>query len=326
VPVVTDAGGDTWGISGPEFLLLYGAGFLLTVVVVLLTRRLLSRRAAVDSTAELEPYELAALSGGMALVVHTALVHLYRTGVLTVQNQTLSALGAGGTAGWTMEQVQGLAASSGVVVVGYLPDGSPPVERAVVQAVTARPGIRPHDLRAAVESSPEAQALWRALEEKGLRRASGERWRLRAAALWWLPLTGVGLARVQAGSANGKPVAFLVMALIVTGVAFLLSLKAGATPLRARALLQKAWKQEEALQAEVQAAYAANTFHPRETYAMALFGTALLWSASPAMAGMFGAPAHLGGVPVTSGGGGGSSCSSGSSCGGGGCGGGGCGG
>src|SRR4029450_314975 len=75
---------DTWGISGPQFLLLYVALFAVTVpVVVLARRRALAGPPRAARPARLDPYEAACINGGSALVAPTAVTSLLRDGVLT---------------------------------------------------------------------------------------------------------------------------------------------------------------------------------------------------------------------------------------------------
>ena len=75
---------DTWGISGPQLLLLYVALFAVTVpVVVLARRRALAGPPGAAVPARLDRYEAAYLNGGCELVATTAVTGLLRDGVLT---------------------------------------------------------------------------------------------------------------------------------------------------------------------------------------------------------------------------------------------------
>ncbi len=66
---------DTWGISGPRFLLLYLALLAVTVAgVVLARRRALAAPAGAAVPARLDRYEAAYLNGGCELVATTAVV------------------------------------------------------------------------------------------------------------------------------------------------------------------------------------------------------------------------------------------------------------
>ena len=190
---------STWGISGAQFLLLYLVLFAVTVLGVVLARRraLASDGAAVP--ARLDPYEAAELNGGDDLVVITAASNLLRSGSL---------VNAGRRRGQPAR-----------LVTGPAPDpAAHPVEWAVYQEVATSPNRRLKDLRAELEQTSALAALRERLRLRGLAPTPEQRARCRAAALWFVPLLALGAARVAAGSANGRPVGFLVVFLLVTVV------------------------------------------------------------------------------------------------------------
>jgi uncharacterized protein (TIGR04222 family) len=293
---------STWGISGAQFLLLYLVLFAVTVLGVVLARRraLASDGAAVP--ARLDPYEAAELNGGDDLVVITAASNLLRSGSL---------VNAGRRRGQPAR-----------LVTGPAPDpAAHPVEWAVYQEVATSPNRRLKDLRAELEQTSALAALRERLRLRGPAPTPEQRARCRAAALWFVPLLALGAARVAAGSANGRPVGFLVVFLLVTVVvaAALARRVPNATELGRRTL--------QALRAE----------HPRPgsgaspaqlSMATALFGAGVLWAADTDIAMMLRVPREQGfsaGFGGDGGGGGGGGCGGGG-CGGGGCGGDGCGG
>ena len=125
---------STWGISGPQFLLLYLALFAVALLGVVLTSRraLTSDGAAVP--ARLDPYEAAELNGGGDLVVITAAFNLLRSGSL---------VNAGRRRGQPAR-----------LVAGTTPDpAAHPVEWAVYREVAAGPNRRLKDLRAELEEA-----------------------------------------------------------------------------------------------------------------------------------------------------------------------------
>ncbi|HEY4791968.1 MAG TPA: hypothetical protein VIJ05_11675, partial [Actinomycetes bacterium] len=80
----------TWGISGPQFLLIYLVLLAVTVLGVVLARR---RALAADGAAvpaRLDLYEIAELNGGGALVATTAVSSLLRKGGLTSSSRRRS--------------------------------------------------------------------------------------------------------------------------------------------------------------------------------------------------------------------------------------------
>src|SRR5690348_11821004 len=78
---VVAAPGDTWGISGPQFLQIYAVLALLGLVFALVWRATTTRGG--DPVGyQPGPVELAYLAGGPALAVHSALAGLRCTGAV----------------------------------------------------------------------------------------------------------------------------------------------------------------------------------------------------------------------------------------------------
>lgn len=73
----------TWGISGPQFLLIYLVLLAGVVLAVVLVRRWVLAADGVAVPARLDLYEIAELNGGGALVATTAVSSLLRKGGLT---------------------------------------------------------------------------------------------------------------------------------------------------------------------------------------------------------------------------------------------------
>ena len=166
--------------------------------------------------------------------------------------------------------------------------------------------------------APAVAAVRERLRLGGLAPTPEQRARYRAAGLWFVPLLALGVARVAAGSANGRPVGFLVALLAVTVVVAAVLRPAGARRHRAGPA------HPGRLRAETRRPPVGAS--PAELgMATALFGAGVLWAADVETALALRVPrehgAYAGGHVGGEGGGG-----SGGSCGGGGCGGGGCGG
>jgi uncharacterized protein (TIGR04222 family) len=293
---------NTWGISGPQFLLLYLVLLAVTVLGVVLTRR---RALAPDDgaagPAQLDPYEVAELNGGGALVATTAVSNLFRSGRLASSSRR-----------------RGQPAR---LVTGKAPGPRDhPVEWAVYQQVADGPNRRLKDVQAGLEGSSALAAVRERLRRVGLAPTPEQRARCRAAGLWFLPLLALGVARVVAGSANGRPVGFLVALLVVTVVVaarFLLRVP-DATELGRRTLKR--------LRAE-QPRPSAGASPAELRMATALFGAGVLWTADTDTAMLLRIPREHGVLGADAGGSfGGGDGGGGGGCGGGGCGGGGCGG
>jgi uncharacterized protein (TIGR04222 family) len=173
-------------------------------------------------------------------------------------------------------------------------------------------------VRAALALEPAMDALRERLRRGGLVPSPEQRARYRAAVLWFVPVAALGAVRVAAGSANGRPVGFLVALLVATVVAaVVLALRVpSATELGRRTLGR--------LRAETRKPTAGAS--PAELgMATALFGAGVLWAADTETALAMRLPrehgAFLGGIGGGDGGGGGSCGGGGGGCGGGGCGG-----
>jgi uncharacterized protein (TIGR04222 family) len=293
---------NTWGISGPQFLLLYVALLAATVLVVVVARRrvLAVPDAAAAVPARLDRYEAAYLNGGCELVATTAVSSLLRAGRLAGPARRRQPL----------RLVAGTAPAA----------GAHPVEWATYQLVAARPHHPRRALGAELCRAPAMAAVRERLRLGGLAPTPEQQARYRAAGLWFLPLLALGVVRVAAGLSNGRPVGFLValVALSVVAAAMLSLRVPHATELGRRTLAR--------LRAE--AGRPAVGASPSElAMATALFGAGVLWAADTETAMALRIPREHGAFLGGTGGGdgGGSSCGGGGGCGGG-CGGGGCGG
>jgi uncharacterized protein (TIGR04222 family) len=288
---------STWGISGPRFLLIYVVLLAATVLVVVLDRRrALAPPDGAVMPARLDQYEAATLNGGSALVATTAVANLLRGGQLA---------NAARRRGRPARLVTRTAPTAGVH----------PVEWATYELVAARPNRSLGDLQAELGRAPAVAAVRERLRLGGLVPTPEQRARHRATALWFVPLLVLGVARVAAGSANGRPTGFLVALLAATVVA--------AVPLCLRVPDATELGRRTLRRLRLEAGRPALGASPSELgMATALFGAGILWTADADTALSLGVPrehAVFGGGFAGGGEGGGGD-------GGGGCGGGGCGG
>jgi len=190
---------DTWGISGPRFLLIYVALLAVTVAgVVLARRRALAAPDGAAVPARLDRYEAAYLNGGCDLAATTAISALLRARHLAPSPRRRS---------------------RGRLVAGTAPPaGAHPVEWATYQLVATRPDHPQPALGAELCREPAMAAVRERQRRLGLAPTDEQRARYRATGLWFLPVAALGVARVAAGTANGRPVGFLVVLLAVTVV------------------------------------------------------------------------------------------------------------
>jgi uncharacterized protein (TIGR04222 family) len=274
------------------------AGTLL--LAALARRRALAPGEGAAAPARLDPYEAAWLNGGSGLVATTAVSNLLRGGRL------------GSAAGRRGRRVR-------LVARDAPPAEAHPVEWATYQQVAAHPERPLGAVQAALGASAAVAAVRERLRVAGLAPTEEQRARYRASGLWFLPLLALGVARLVAGTANGRPVGFLAALLAVTAIA------AAALSLRVPQATRLGQATVARLRAET-GRPGAGASPAQLGMATALFGTGVLWAADVETALALRVPREHGAGSAGFGGDGGGGSCGGGSCGGGGCGGGGCGG
>ncbi|MBW0119357.1 TIGR04222 domain-containing membrane protein, partial [Pseudonocardia abyssalis] len=182
--------GDTWGISGPEFLL--GYLLLAAVVGVAAVRHRRALAEGPDRPAhDLGGHDVAYLNGGADLAVTSALTAMHLTG--------------------TVAPVKG-----SIHAVGRLAPGADALERAV-HFTTGSPVQRSRlPLHGPVRSALDG--IEKRLVAAGLLLSEPRRRAIRATG-WWLGAVALlGLLRLLAGVAESRPVGFLVVALLAVSL------------------------------------------------------------------------------------------------------------
>jgi uncharacterized protein (TIGR04222 family) len=281
---------DTWGIPGPAFIGYYaGAIVLLVILSTVHRRRLLGGNP--DAVAALGPQQIAYLSGRDRLAVYTSLGGL----------RAADAIGTGDDR--TLRPT------------GPLPAGGTALDTAVYNAAGRR--IPAKDVAGDQWVVAALAELRSDLESRGLATTRSQRLQARVWVLAGLALIGVGIARWAAGSANGKPIGFLIVAVLVACVAtIVIGVKSERTTTRAAADgIARLRYDNKYLSPRESPAYA--TYGPSgAALGVALFGAASLYEMDPAFAAE--AEIQQAGAPIWSSGGSTSSCAGSSSCGGGG--------
>jgi len=285
---------ETWGISGPSFLVLYAALVVAAAGAALLVQRSRGPRGAAGDH-ELGPAEAAYLSGGRVLAVTAALASLRADG--------------------RVDKAGSMLFTAGATPLGA---DAQPLERAAYRSLGA--GTRSVSwIRKVVGGSEELKAIRATLEERGLLLRRAALMRTRAIiVLIFAPLLVLAAARMVAGVSNDRPIAFLIVASVLTVVVMAYFLEGdGARTPRGESVLAELRSRHRSLVSRRDRLAGAG---PADLgLAIGLFGVGAIWSADAAFAAEMGLPreAAAGGGGGGFGGGGG---------GGGGCGGGGCGG
>lgn len=260
---------DTWGLSGPTFLMVFVALTAAVVLVVFLTRgRVLAGGAGppLDQTT-VDPCELAMVNEGETLAVAAAVAELRRLGAIQ-QDQD----------------------SERLIVVSESRHGLDRLESAVLDYLRETPSTMVEQIAAAPTPASTLAMMRERLVAEGLLLTSEQRRRIRWQAGWVVALIGLGVTRIAAGALNHKPVGLLIVLVGVLALVVLpWSLRAPNASTRGRRLLRSARKQERDLKKEIGAA------DPRLGLAVALFGSELMWSAEPSLAQALGLPRNSGG-------------------------------
>jgi uncharacterized protein (TIGR04222 family) len=282
----------TWGISGPTFLWIYAAAFVVSACGAWLRRKsLLNAQDGRAPSGTPDVYEIAMLNGGPKLAITIATAKLHRLGALvTASGKKLRAAG---------RPKSDLAE----------------LEHEVFDAVERVPGITARKLEQDLVGGTAIQRLSADLTRSGLLLDDAARAKVNTLWLWFVPVLALGAARVAAGIQHDRPVTFIVLA--VAAIAFI-TLKVAMSRPRATARGQEMLDRERAGRKTLGHVPIGSEI----PMAVALFGAGALWAADPGLASTMSIArersAWTGGGGCGAGGGGG--------CGGGGCGGGGCGG
>ena len=253
----------TWGLSGPEFLWLYGAlGAALAVAVLMARRRALgSAPRGMDQTPDLGIYEIAMLNGGAQLAITTAAVKLHRDAVLRAGSSPRTHY-----------------------VQGELPAQADRLERAVFDAVSAKAGISTDELRTELADSEPIGWMTTTLTAAGLLVEPGDAQRLRGLWPWAAGLALLGVARIVAAALDeAAGLGYLTIAVVAV---FCATVWIARRPTRATARGQALVSAERERHADVRRTPRAS----ESVMAAALFGGGALWLADPAIASTLDVP------------------------------------
>ena len=181
------------GISGPYFLLLYAGLSSAAWTVVLAARRRIAAAgpAAVPGQPELGLYEAAMLNGGGRLALAAAACGLKQARRLRLDRD-----------------------AGKLVAQGRLPATADPVEEWLYTCVKGS-AAGASGVIGGRAAEPVLGPIRDGLRERGLmltaRQTASMRWQV----LWFAPLLALGVVRVVAGTANHKPVLYLVLLMLL---------------------------------------------------------------------------------------------------------------
>jgi uncharacterized protein (TIGR04222 family) len=310
---------QTWGISGSAFLMIYVLLAVVVLVVAVRIRRSLRAGRAVSADGlQSRPEDVAYLNGGPELAVYAALSGMH---------------------------VDGSIATSGPSATGIVHAVGVPRQASALQNAIHSAAARPVPRRTLSSEPGVASALAEIrdrLERAGQILTEEQRRSYRRPGFLLLALLAFGVVRLFAGLSNGRPVGFLVFALLVTAVVSVMLLVR--VPYRTNAgnvAMEAQRSRHTALSPSMRPDWGA-VGAGGAALSVGVFGVGALLAAEPAFAEELEAQhsATMGGGSFLTGdggggfgggfdggfGGGGDGGGGGGGCGGGGCGGGGCGG
>jgi len=290
------AEGDTWGVTGPDFLRFYVVSAVALVLFSLLNRYLAFNTGSYLTRNSVQPEELSYLAGGPRLAVLSSLAALRMAGAVAAERGRLQ-------------------------TAGRLPGDAGSLDQAVYDAVGR--GVRQQDLAGDYRVVARLDLLRETLESGGLLLSQGRRRRARLGSFLLLALFVVGVARVVAGLGNERPIGFIAALTVVVLILAGIQLRLPMVSKEGRELLKSTRAANSHLSPDLAPAGAVYGVNGA-AMGVALFGAASLWAADPS----FAAEAEIqrkvessGWGGTGDGGGGGDGGDGGGGCGGGGCGG-----
>jgi uncharacterized protein (TIGR04222 family) len=292
---------DTWGISGPSFLIMFGGMAVVLLAFAIINRRIFLRTPS-DGQRLPEAAKVALIGGGPNRAIYSSVASLRAAGAIGVGN--------GGT----------------LTVTGPAPAALTRLDSAVYDA--AQRGLRVGDLARDLRVSSIMAELTDGAQRAGWLVEPERRSKARVGGLLLLGLALIGVLRSVAGILNDRPVLGVIGLTITTLVAGIALTRVPRVTPAYTAAVADLRRRNSHLAPNQYPAWA--TYGPAgAAMGVALYGTAAIWAADPA----FAAQAELEQVRPSSGDGGAgasgvASCGGGGDGGGGGggCGGGGCGG
>jgi len=315
-----------WGLSGPQFLDIYGVGIAVAFAVPFLLRLLIRFGSGADAGRPLDPYEVGYLAGGPTRAAQVVIADLVASGAVRVDSSGR----VYGVDRAAFDRQPGLPTEAGTGAADPFRDLWLPA------------GVWVHQLQDKIAKRPALAAIKARLRAEGLLVSRARTATVSIVSLTlWAALFVTGGLRLAEGAHNHRPIGNLQGLVVLSAFACLFSLLAhgsrltNLTTFRGARLLRRLRSAERRSEKETarQSRRGTAVFSPglgASGYGFgagigsaALFGVALAGFAAVEDASM--RSALLAGLPSSSGG---SSCAGGGGggCGGGGCGGGGCGG
>jgi uncharacterized protein (TIGR04222 family) len=257
--VTLAATGDTWGISGPTFLLAYLVIAIAVWVAGHRARRALAETRATSPVGDVtaRPHDIAYLNGGAELAVYSALSAMHLRGTITSTRGTVQA-------------------------AGRLDPQSDELERAI--HFTAAAAVHRTRLPFHRPVTTALAAAEQRLVADGLLLSQDRRRQVRQVGRWMLAVAGLGLVRLLADVAEARDIGLLVVALLAVTVVATVQL--ATAPRRTRLgdrVLTELRSEHHGLSPAVKPDW--TVYGPAgAALGIGIFGTSALWASDPALA------------------------------------------
>jgi uncharacterized protein (TIGR04222 family) len=190
---------EPWGISGPDFVVVYAIGLVVAAIVTFVLRHRIGSGPVPAGREPLSVEQLGYLAGGPGRMIETALAALIERNAVRVERR-------------------------GKLLTTGSRTGQTELETAILRKVSERPGWTVVKLRGSLASTQLFDRARAELADRGLllRNMYGK---VARAALPVILVAGVGIARLVNGVRLSRPVGNLVLLLVVTMVVLLIALR-----------------------------------------------------------------------------------------------------
>ncbi len=258
--------GDTWGISGPDFLVAYLGALGVFLVGGVIARLIITSAGGASTTRTPTAGEAAILQGGRSRALYASLAGLHAAGAVGLR-------GAGAV---------GLGERGALTATGPVPTAGSRLDHAIHDA--AGRGVRVTDLAADHSVRSALDQLDADIERSAWVLDSSRRSQARLGGWLLVTLGGFGFVRLIAGIANDKAVGFVAaLAIVAVIVGGILLRVPRMSPTGKQAIAQA--RRANAHLAPYQSPAWSTYGMAGAAMGVALFGTAAIWAADPAFAG-----------------------------------------
>lgn len=201
-----------WGLSGPQFLVIYGAGAAVALVAPFLLRQLIRAFSGGNADSQLDPREVGYLAGGPARAAQVVIADFLSSGALRVNSSGRV----------TVAHQAAFGQQSAFLTEGTTGTANP------FWDLQLPAGIFVHQLQGKIARRPAIKAVKARLRAQGLLVSRARVITVSAVSLLlWAALFTAGGLRLAEGAHNHRPTGDLQSLVLLSGIACLCSLLVG---------------------------------------------------------------------------------------------------